>query len=216
MYLLVALADLVEIPPQDLEKPPARAIEDLINAKFADKVIFEVGLCVGFHSIIKCSEGKIASGSGHVAVNVDFRLIVYRPFKGEIVHGTITHSNPRAGVYLSQDFFEDIVVPPETLFDGTAWGVDDQGVEAFIWNTNDNEYFFDRAESCLFRVEEEQWVDMSPQTKSPGGQFIAEDAQTEGEKKKTPYLVRGSMMLSGLGPTLWWSGEQIEGEEDGG
>ncbi len=147
-----------------------------------------------------------------VNVNVDFRLIVYRPFKGEIIHGVITHSNPTAGIHLSQDFFEDIVVPPETMFENTTWGKDD---EAFIWTTNENEYFFDLAEGCLFRVEEEQWTDMSPQAKSPGGQFIVEDAKTEGEVKKTPYLVRGSMMLSGLGPTLWWSGDQAEDGEDG-
>lgn len=112
-------------------------------------------------------------------------------------------------------------MPPETLFENTAWGSDDQGVQAWIWRPKDegtgveNEFFFDRAEGCLYRVEEEQWRDMSPQTKSPGGQFIAEDAMTEGHVKKTPYLIRGSMMLSGLGPTLWWAAEEESGETNG-
>ena len=204
---------MVQIHPSDFSKPSARAIEDYINEKYADKVIHLVGLCVGFHSIISTSEGLIGHGTGIVNVNVDFRLVVFRPFKGEIIHATITHSNPSTGVHLSQDFFEDIVVPPETLFENTSWGKDDQGVEAFIWRPNDeesgetNEYFFDRAENCLFRVEEEQWRDLSPQMQRPDQYFVAEDLIDENGARRTPYLIRGSMMLTGLGPTLWWMGD---------
>ncbi|KAK3690791.1 DNA-directed RNA polymerase III complex subunit Rpc25 [Vermiconidia calcicola] len=220
MYLLVSLADVVQIHPSEFNKPSARAIEDYINTKYADKVIHKVGLCLGFHSIISSSEGLIGHGTGIVNVNVDFRLMVYRPFKGEIVLGTITHSNPRAGIYLSQDFFEDIVVPPETLFEGTSWGKDDQGVEAFIWRSkneatgDENEFFFDRAENCLYRVEDEQWRDLSPQMQKNGQDFLMEDAIDDGELRKTPYLIRGSMMFSGLGLTMWWTGEGLDGEED--
>ena len=203
---------MVQIHPSDFGKPSARAIEDFINAKYADKVIHKVGLCVGFHSIISTSDGLIGHGSGIVNVNVDFKMIVFRPFKGEIVHATITHSNPSGGVYLSQDFFEDIVVPPETLFEDTSWGKDDQGVEVFIWRPKDeesgevNEFFFDRAENCMYRVEEDQWRDLSPQMQRPTQDFVAEDHEETGVRK-TPYLIRGSMMLTGLGPTLWWTGE---------
>lgn len=114
------------------------------------------------------------------------------------------------------------MVPPETLFEDTSWDRDDQGVEAWIWRPKDengdqsNEFFFDRAETCLFRVEEEQWKDMSPQSKTPGGEAITEDGVAEGEVKKTPYLVRGSMMLSGLGPLLWWAPEDSAAAEEAG
>jgi DNA-directed RNA polymerase III subunit RPC8 len=177
-------------------------------------VIHKVGLCLCFHSLVGSSEGLIGHGSGLVNVNVDFRMIVYRPFKGEILRATITHSHPGAGVYLSQDFFEDIVVPPEVLFENTMFEKDEQGIEAFIWRTRnaesglEDEYYFDKAEAVLFRVEDEQWRDASPQPKNPGGQFITEHAMTPGEVKKTPYLIRGSMMHGGLGPTLWWVGEE--------
>lgn len=210
---------MVQIHPSDFDKSSARAIEDLINAKYADKVIHKVGLCVGFHSIISASEGLIGHGSGLVNVNVDFRLVVFRPFKGEIVHGTITHSVPKVGIYLSQDFFEDIIVPPETLFENTEWGKDDTGVEAFIWYSKDedsgltNEFFFDRAEKCLFRVEEEQWHDLSPQMQKQNPDFLSRREDEDGRGGKAPYLIRGSMMLSGLGPTIWWMG--VEDEEGG-
>lgn len=210
---------MVQIHPAEFQKTSIRAIEDFINAKYSDKVIHKVGLCVGFHSLISATEGLIGHGTGIVNVNVDFRLLVFRPFKGEILSATITHSNIR-GIYLSMDFFEDIVVPPFLLPENTTWCKDDQdesGTEVFIWRTDDgeggfNEFFFDRAEKCLFRVEQEEWHDLSPQMKRPDD--YDESALDEYGLRKGPYRIVGSMMYSGLGPTLWWLGDEAGAEEE--
>ena len=206
----ITLADVVQILPSEFHKPSIRAIEDWVNGKYADKVIHKVGLCVGFHSLISASEGLIGHGNGIVNVNVDFRLIVFRPFKGEILRGTISHSNMQ-GIYLSMDFFEDIVVPPAFLFDNTTWGADDQGTEAWIWRSGDNEYFFDKAERCMMRVEQEEWNDLSPQMKRPDDYDV--ERRDEYGLKVGPYRILASMMHSGLGPTLWWLSEEGGAEE---
>lgn len=208
----VTLADVVQIPPTDFHKPSMRSIEDFINAKYADKVIHRVGLCVGLHSLISASEGLIGHGTGIVNVNVDFKLIVFRPFKGEIMRATITKSSP-AGIALSADFFEDMIVPPETLFENTSWEKDDSGTWAFVWRADDgdggfNEFYFDNAESCMVRIEEEQWHDISPDALR--SQEYATEEEEELARQTPPYLIRGSMMLAGLGPTLWWIGEGTE------
>lgn len=210
----VTLADVVQIPPTEFHKPSIRSIEDFINTKYADKVIHKVGLCIGFHSLISASEGLIGHGTGIVNVNVDFRLIVFRPFKGEILRATITQSSPQ-GIYLSVDFYEDIVVPPETLFENTAWEKDENGTMAFVWKADDgeggfNEFFFDNAESCMLRIEDEQWNDVSPDALR--SQSYASQEEEDLARRMPPYLVRGSMMHSGLGPTLWWMGEGVADE----
>lgn len=203
---------MVQIPPKDFAKPSIRAIEDFINTKYADKVIHKVGLCIGFHSLISCSEGLIGHGTGIVNVNVDFKLIVFRPFKGEIIRATITQSSP-AGIYLSVDFYEDLVVPPETLFENTTWEKDESDVWAFVWKSDDgnggeNAFYFDNAESCMMRIEEEQWNDVSPDAlRSQNYETQEEEDQA---RRAPPYLIRGSMALAGLGPTLWWTGEGAE------
>lgn len=191
-----------------------RSIEDFINAKYADKVIHKVGLCLGFHSLISASEGLIGHGTGIVNVNVEFRLIVFRPFKGEIIRATIQQSSV-AGIALSIDFFENIFVPPETLFDNTTWEKDEMGRWTFVWRVPDengvtNELYFDNAESCLVRIEEEQWHDMSPDALR--SQMFASQEEEDLAKRASPYVIRGSMMHTGTGPTLWWSGEEA-GEE---
>ena len=206
---------MVQIHPSDFSKTSERAIEDYINTKYADKVIHKVGLCVGFHSIISVSDGLIGHGTGTVNVNVDFRLVVYRPFKGEILQGTITHSGPDVGIYLSQDFFEDIVIPPEVLFENTVWTKDDKGKgdDAFVWYYENEESgvtienWFDRADKCLYRVEEEQWHDLSPEMQKTNQSFLVREQYDDGRVRKTPYVIRGSMGSNGLGPTVFWEGE---------
>lgn len=209
---------MVQIHPSDFHKPSFRAIEDFLNAKYANKVLHQTGLCLGFHSLISTSEGLIGHGTGIVNVNVDFKLLVFRPKRGEIIAGEIANSDPTAGIFLDMDFFEDVNVPPQLLFEGTQWEKDDSGLEAFVWTENDNQFFFDRLEPCLWRVEAEVWKDISPKMQGPEkGRF---EAQAEGEDgeggKKTPYLIQGSMQFSGLGPVLWWEPQELGNDGAGG
>ena len=94
-------------------------------------------------------------------VNVDFRLIVFRPFKGEILQGRIS-SNSDFGIRISMDFFEDIIVPgPHMLFENSVYN---SAEDAWVWTTDEgNDLFFDRNETVRFRVEAETWTDLSPE-----------------------------------------------------
>jgi DNA-directed RNA polymerase III subunit RPC8 len=85
--------------------------------------------------LLESSDGLIGHGTGLVNVNVKFRLIVFRPFKGEILLGKIssatqqgiksmqlsqarghyTHANKKA---VGVEFFNDILIPPDLLLDG--------------------------------------------------------------------------------------------------
>ncbi|KAK3675420.1 DNA-directed RNA polymerase III complex subunit Rpc25 [Recurvomyces mirabilis] len=205
MYTLVTVADVVQIQPSDFEKPSLRAIEDFINEKYADKVIHKIGLCVGFHSLISASEGLIGHGTGIVNVNVDFKLIVFRPFKGEIIRAIISHSNA-TGIFMSMDFFETIAIPPEFFFDPSKWQDDGSGNKIWVWNSDENtELYFDKAEKCLIRVEQEHWKDLSPDMKGSAN-FESMERDSHG-MRVSPYKILGSMLMSGLGPDLWWIGE---------
>lgn len=216
MYVLATLADVVQLHPRDFNKPSLRAIEDWINTKYSDRVIQNVGLVLCFHSLLSASEGLIGHGTGVVNVNVDFKLLVFRPHKGEVLRASIAASNIK-GIYLTTKFFQDIVVPPQLLFEGTVWDADDQGAESFIFRPDDgsgNEFFFDRYEEVLFRVEQEEWVDLSPQMKRPGEDVVEEEVVDQYGLRVPPYRVLGSMQLSGLGPERWWieSDERMEDE----
>lgn len=63
------IADLVQIHPSDLERGHAQVIEDNINAKYANKVIQKIGLCICMYDLLSASDGLIGNGDGLVSVN---------------------------------------------------------------------------------------------------------------------------------------------------
>jgi len=67
--LQTKIADLVQIHPQDLEKSHAQVIEDNINAKYANKVIQKIGLCICLYDLLYASDGQIGNGTGLVNIN---------------------------------------------------------------------------------------------------------------------------------------------------
>jgi DNA-directed RNA polymerase III subunit RPC8 len=60
-----------------------------------------------FELVVKLMEHRAA----------EFRMVVFRPFKGEVMIGRIRSSTP-AGINLRTDFFDDIFVPFEELPEG--------------------------------------------------------------------------------------------------
>lgn len=64
-----SFTDLVIIDPQDFSKCTVDALEDQINTKYANKVVYNVGLCICLWDILKVSEGMVGHGSGSAHVN---------------------------------------------------------------------------------------------------------------------------------------------------
>jgi DNA-directed RNA polymerase III subunit RPC8 len=104
------MSDVIPIAPADLGKEHAHAIQDGIHSKYSDRVLHEVGLCVCLWDLLSVSEGLINAGDSRVFVDgewsggasrlgadgrraVTFRMVVFRPFKGEILQATIFRIN---------------------------------------------------------------------------------------------------------------------------
>lgn len=116
--LQTKLADLVQIKPKDFKKESVEAIEDNINEKYSNKVIQRIGLCICLYDILWTSEGLIGHGTGLVNVNVEFRVVVFRPFKGEVMQARIRSSTPH-GINLRTEFFDDIFIPFDQMPEGS-------------------------------------------------------------------------------------------------
>jgi DNA-directed RNA polymerase III subunit RPC8 len=59
----------VQIAPEDFSKHSVVAIQDNINAKYSNKVIQKIGLCICLYDLLWASEGLIGHGTGLVNVN---------------------------------------------------------------------------------------------------------------------------------------------------
>ena len=49
-------------------------------------------------------------------MTVEFRMMVFRPFKGEVITGIVHKCTPK-GIYVTTQFFENIFVPSGMLFE---------------------------------------------------------------------------------------------------
>lgn len=89
-------------------------LKEQIDIKFSNRVLPNVGLCVTFYDFINVGEPYLYPSEGSAIQLVKFRMIVFRPFVGEILVGKLIGSN-REGLKLSLDFFEDIFIPASLL-----------------------------------------------------------------------------------------------------
>ncbi|KAI1107648.1 RNA polymerase III subunit Rpc25-domain-containing protein [Jackrogersella minutella] len=194
MFILTKIADLVQIKPGDFEKPSNIAIEDSINAKYSNRVIQKIGLCICMYDLLWASEGLIGHGTGMVNVNVEFRMIVFRPFKGETIFGRISHAD-EGGIQIRTDFFEDIYVDYKELPENTLY---DRNEKAWTWayDPDSDPMYYDKNEMVRFQVADESWQDQTPDS--------TEQEAVDKAKRLSPYIIKGSMIKEGLGVCLWW------------
>ncbi|KAI0136374.1 RNA polymerase III subunit Rpc25-domain-containing protein [Xylariales sp. AK1849] len=193
MFILTKIADLVQIAPAQFEKHSRVAIEDNINAKYANRVVQKIGLCICMYDLVWASEGLIGHGSGLVNVNVEFRLIVFRPFKGETLLGKISSAS-QDGIHIRTDFFEEIFVPYKELPETCEF---DHNEQTWVWVVDEERMYFDQHETVRLQIIDEIWHDQTPESTS-------EDA-VEKAKKISPYSIRGTMMKEGLSCCIWWA-----------
>ena len=88
MYVLAEMRDVVSIKPWQFDQDLKLVIEDELNKKFANKVIYELGLCVALFDILKIEESYIFPGDGSSHTRVTFRYVIFRPFLEQVLLGT--------------------------------------------------------------------------------------------------------------------------------
>ncbi|ODQ66550.1 hypothetical protein NADFUDRAFT_45986 [Nadsonia fulvescens var. elongata DSM 6958] len=200
MFVLSKFSDLIRVKPQDFNKSTSDALEDEINTKYANKVVQNVGLCICLYDIHTIDEGLIKPGDGAVYIKVEFRLIVFRPFVGEILEGWIS-SCSEDGIRVKMEFFDDVFIPKEYLFEGSVFVPKEQ---AWVWRTEDNELYMDTNEKIRFRIEEEQFHDLLPRIAPSNPNLKPDEASEYSANQIPPYALIGSCQSDGVGLISWW------------
>jgi DNA-directed RNA polymerase III subunit RPC8 len=114
MFQLAIIEDKITCNPDQLSRDPAEVIIEQIELKYCNKVLLNVGLGISFYDFISIGDPYLYPGAGASIQVVTFRLIVFRPFVGEVITGRVLSSN-KDGVKLTLDFFDDIVIPAAQL-----------------------------------------------------------------------------------------------------
>nr|XP_006636945.1 PREDICTED: DNA-directed RNA polymerase III subunit RPC8 [Lepisosteus oculatus]XP_015215104.1 PREDICTED: DNA-directed RNA polymerase III subunit RPC8 [Lepisosteus oculatus] len=195
MFVVVEMVDTVRIPPWQFQRQLNDAIAEELNKKLANKVVYNVGLCVCLYDITKLEDSYIFPGDGASHTKVHFRYVVFKPFLDEILIGKIKYCS-QEGVHVTLGFFDDIVIPPESLQQPAKF---DEAEQVWVWEYETDEgahdLYMDQGEDVRFRVVDEVFVDTSPSgpvtapTEAPGAATTAGAADEGGQKKEAPYTL---------------------------
>ncbi|KAJ8254356.1 hypothetical protein COCON_G00209680 [Conger conger] len=206
MFVVVEMVDTVRITPWHFQRQLNEAIAEELNKKLANKVVYNVGLCICLYDITKLEDSYIFPGDGASHTKVHFRYVVFHPFLDEILVGKIKYCS-QEGVHVSLGFFDDIVIPPESLQQPAKF---DEAEQVWVWEYETDEgahdLYMDQGEEIRFRVMDQVFLDTSPTgpavtaTDNPAA-TAAEDAV----QKEAPYTLIGSISEPGLGLLSWWN-----------
>ncbi|TRY88382.1 hypothetical protein DNTS_018298 [Danionella cerebrum] len=152
MFVLVEMEDTVRTPPWGFHRQLNEAIEEELNKKLANKVVYNVGLCICLYDIIKLDDSFIFPGDG------------------------ASHTKVTLG------FFDDIIIPPESLQQPAKFDEGEQvWLWEYETDEGTHDLYMDRGEEIRFRVTDELFIDTSPSGPSKGGEnedVAAEETQT--------------------------------------
>ncbi|CAM0954253.1 unnamed protein product [Alopecurus aequalis] len=196
MFVLSQIEHNLPMPPHLLSRPLVDAIKAELERLFLDRVVPNLGLCVSVYDILAVDGGFIFPGEGCSTYKVSFRLLMFRPFTGEVLVGKISGYDEK-GLQVSLDFFSDICIPAHLMQFGTVRGEDGR----WMWKTNDAELYLDIDDEIRFSVSSIKYPPIPVE-------------QKEDDRPFAPMLINGSIKGDGLGLLAWWVADEEEEEED--
>jgi DNA-directed RNA polymerase III subunit RPC8 len=119
VFVLSKVEDVIELAPDTSSTDTAVALTSAINAKYANRVIMDVGLCICLFDLLSQTDGIVKPGNGSAYITVVFRIIVFRPFLGEVLVGKIA-SQDVTGLKITLGFFDDIHISHPHLPEGST------------------------------------------------------------------------------------------------
>ncbi|EMG47792.1 RPC25 DNA-directed RNA polymerase III subunit RPC8 [Candida maltosa Xu316] len=197
MFILSEISDLIRIPPSSFNVPIELSLKDELHQKYSNKIIANLGLAICVWDILDIKDGLLKPGDGGSYVEVCFRMMMWKPFRGEILTGWITECNAK-GIKVRTAFFDEIWIPKEFLFENCEYR---ESENVWVYLLEENELFLDVDEKIRFRVEEELFYNVKPKVDDQN------DEETEEEKAKNvlpPYSITASCQDYGMGCVEWW------------
>jgi DNA-directed RNA polymerase III subunit RPC8 len=201
MFVLTTVQEKVKIAPDQFKRSTAEVIMEQIDIKFANRVIPDVGLCICFYDFLDVGDPYIYPGEGSAIQDVKFRLIIFKPFIGEIMTGRLVESR-QDGLRVSVDFFDDINIPFLFLAQPSVF---DEVKEIWTWKygeeeNSENAFLMELGETVRFKVRSVNFVGAEKKHTDPKLKS-SNDSETQ---PPSAMEITGSTNDFGLGLVSWW------------
>jgi DNA-directed RNA polymerase subunit E'/Rpb7 len=174
-----------------------------------DKVLPECGgLVVTLYSISSIQGGSVLAGEGCVCFDVTFEIVLFKPFVGEVLEGTLTSADA-FGAHVSVGFFGDIFISPTSMQDPSEY---DEKEGVWVWDYNGTRMEMEVGEKVRFKVTGVRFPALPKTAEELGGLTFESGAKIDGSF--APMLVLGDMNDDGLGLMSWWDDGDDNDDDD--
>jgi DNA-directed RNA polymerase III subunit RPC8 len=154
---------------------------------------------VTLYEIVSIEGGTVYPGEGSAHFHVVFRVVVFRPFLGEVLEGKLKKAD-RSGIYVSCGFFEDVFVPEHLLQEPSEF---DEAEQLWVWMyQGEQKMFMDLAEPIRIRVQAVRFPEQPRTAEELAGMGALEGATADGTF--APMVVMADINADGLGLLSWW------------
>ncbi|OMJ87564.1 hypothetical protein SteCoe_10646 [Stentor coeruleus] len=175
MFLLYTIETKIDCPPEKISMNFRESVLNKVDECFAGKIIKNEGICISVYDM-KIIQTTLVEG--YFQAHVSLRLIVFKPFIGEILTGKIIEST-QEGIEVDL-IFVSAFIPAGFLNESSSF---DELEGVFVWHYEENDLFYDKGEVIRFKVN----AVILP--------------QEEGQKIE----ILGKANEDGLGLIKWWS-----------
>jgi DNA-directed RNA polymerase III subunit RPC8 len=205
MFWLSEWKDRVKIEPRNFGQTLQHALTNELDTKYANRIVHGVGLCIAVHDLMDASDGLVYHSDGCTYYTVTLRMIVFRPFAGEVLVGRVRSCSPE-GVRVSLGFFEDILIPPHLMHEDCEFDTNEQ---LWVWKWDGNDMYMDVDEPIRIRVHNYEFNHVQPSTTLQHTRrrsvVVGIDAEpTPTETKVAPFALTASIIGPGMGLLSWW------------
>eukprot|EP00656_Telonema_subtile_P039040 TRINITY_DN4418_c0_g1_i2.p1 TRINITY_DN4418_c0_g1~~TRINITY_DN4418_c0_g1_i2.p1 ORF type:complete len:167 (-),score=35.59 TRINITY_DN4418_c0_g1_i2:190-690(-) len=162
-------------------------------------------------------ESYVFPAKGEPTVNVKFRIVVFRPFVGEVMTGTISRINEE-GMMVSLGFTDDVFIPASFLPEPSEFSRDDPTEHdhpraGWVWfyenedeegNKEEMKFWADLGDQVRLRVHSVHFHQDKVTTKAGSAASTATKLLTQCGLGPRAMHVVGKLNEVGLGPPKWW------------
>jgi DNA-directed RNA polymerase III subunit RPC8 len=225
MFYLLTVEDSFAVPPRSFSTLLDERVTTAALCKYGNRVVPDRGLCITVHAISKLGDAVIhATNSnstlhnGAALVRATLDLVMWRPLIGQVLIGRVRACSPEAGLLVTLVFFEDIVIGPSQLPEGSEF---DWQERVWKWrlagNGDETCLFIDLNAEIKFRVVGHLFFEPKPHHPSRQDHSYTHQSHSNNHHHDLgcnsandvpAFQVLGSITEQGLGPVCWWTSPQ--------
>ncbi len=186
---------------------------ELINIKYKNRLIADVGLCLALWDLVSFSDPLIFPNDSATHIEVQFRMLIYRPVVNEVVQATVLNIDENYGITASLGFFANIQIPISNL---PRPGYYDINKNAWIWQYVDDDEINQKEVADVDEVEAEFEIKLKDRIrlKITHVTFSSSDSSLSATGGYPTMAAIGQMKDVGLGPPYWWDQDEQQEAAD--